>query len=442
MKDKKIVKKHECIVIGGGAAGMMAAIALAEYGIDTCILEHTSRIGTKILQTGNGKCNFTNLNLNENMYQNKNKQWVMEVIAQYGVNDTLKFFKNIGVYYKEKNGYVYPLSMTAASLQNALRLELENKRVKIHTDTIVNSISCFNIPEGNGTKDNDTKGNNLEDNVKGKFIIKCEGIDYLADTVIIATGSKAAPKTGSDGTGYELVRQMGIKVNKPLPALVQLISDDKKLCRLAAGVRSHGKIELYADDRKVSEDEGEIQYTDYGISGIPVFQVSRYAVKALDEKRNVHAVIDMLPDIDYEEIGHILTYRVEHEGYKTIEQFFEGMVNRKLVSMVCRKCNIDTGTYISDIKISALQKLLDNMKKYDICIIDNKGFENGQICQGGVDTKGVSSKDMQSLKVKGLFFAGEVLDVDGKCGGYNLQWAWSSARVAATGVKKYIDNRM
>ena len=420
MKDKIITKNHKCIIIGGGAAGMMAAITLAGYGIDTCILEHTSRIGTKILQTGNGKCNFTNLNMNKSMYQNKDTQWVMDVIDRFNVADTLEFFKKLGVYYKEKNGYVYPLSMTAASLQNSLRLDLENKKVRIHTDTIVKSIAI------------NTDGD------KKDFIIHCEGIDYIADAIIIATGSKAAPKTGSDGSGYELVKQLGIKVIKPLPALVQLVSKDKELCRLAAGVRSHGKVELYVDDVKVAEDMGEIQYTDYGISGIPVFQISRYAVKALDEKRNVYAVIDMLPDISDEELEYILDYRTEHEGYKTVEQFLEGVVNKKLVSMACKSCGVDVRQSVSELMIGKLKKLLVSMKHFEVHITGNKGFESGQICQGGVDLKGVSSSDMQSIKVPGLFFAGEVLDVDGKCGGYNLQWAWSSGRAAAEGVKNYI----
>ena len=133
-------KEHECIIIGGGAAGMMAAITLAGYGIETCILEHTSRIGTKILQTGNGKCNFTNLNMDETMYQNKDTKWVMDVINRFNVDAVLDFFKGIGIYHKEKNGYVYPLSMTASSLQNALRLELENKKVSIHTNVIIKNV--------------------------------------------------------------------------------------------------------------------------------------------------------------------------------------------------------------------------------------------------------------------------------------------------------------
>ncbi len=420
MGNTKIIKEHKCIVIGGGAAGMMAAITLAEYGIDVCILEHTQRIGTKILQTGNGKCNFTNLNMDESMYQNEDKKWVMDVIDRFGVSDTLEFFKKIGVYHKQKNGYVYPLSMTAASLQNALRMELENKKIRIHTNTRINNI--------------------LRTSVKNsKLKIECDGIDYIADAVIIATGSKASSKTGSDGSGYELVKKLGIKVVKPLPALVQLVAKDKKLCSIAAGVRSYGTVQIFIDGVKAAVDTGEIQYTDYGISGIPVFQVSRYAVKALDEKRDVQAYIDMLPDIDSVETEYILEYRIKNEGYKTAEQFFEGMVNKKLADMVCRKCNIDKGSIVSDIKISGIKKLLDCMKRFNIHIVDNKGFESGQICQGGVDLSCVSSSDMQSKNVEGIFFAGEVLDVDGRCGGYNLQWAWSSGRAAACGVKKYIE---
>lgn len=149
----------------------------------------------------------------------------------------------------------------------------------------------------------------------------------------------------------------------------------------------------------------------------------------------------MLPDIDDKEMEYILSYMVKQEGYKTVEQFFEGIVNKKLVTMVSRKCNIDAASRVSELKISKLQKLLENMKHFNVHIVDNKGFENGQICQGGVDLKAVSSSDMQSLRVAGVFFAGEVLDVDGRCGGYNLQWAWSSGKAAADGVRRYIKER-
>ena len=232
----KYVKKHECVIIGGGAAGMMAAVQLAGYGIDNCIIEHTGKIGSKILQTGNGKCNFTNLNMSSEMYQNKDNRLVMEVIDKFDVQHTLKFFKSIGVYYTQKDGYVYPHSKTAASLQNALRLAIKNAGIKVNMDTVINKIYK---KEADG---------------KDVFVLECDGIDFIADTVIIATGSKASPKTGSDGSGYELVRQLGIDIVKPLPALVQLVCGDKAVCKLGAGVRSHGSIELWVDGQCVAND--------------------------------------------------------------------------------------------------------------------------------------------------------------------------------------------
>lgn len=168
---------------------------------------------------------------------------------------------------------------------------------------------------------------------------------------------------------------------------MQLVSKDKELCRLAAGVRSHGKVELYVDDVKVAEDTGEIQYTDYGISGIPVFQISRYAVKALDEKRNVYAVIDMLPDISDEELEYILDYRTEHEGYKTVEQFLEGAVNKKLVSMACKSCGVDVRQSVSELKKVKLKKLLVSMKHFEVHITDNKGFESDRYVREALTLK-------------------------------------------------------
>ena len=399
----KYVKKHECVIIGGGAAGMMAAVQLAGYGIDNCIIEHTGKIGSKILQTGNGKCNFTNLNMSSEMYQNKDNRLVMEVIDKFDVQHTLKFFKSIGVYYTQKDGYVYPHSKTAASLQNALRLAIKNAGIKVNMDTVINKIYK---KEADG---------------KDVFVLECDGIDFIADTVIIATGSKASPKTGSDGSGYELVRQLGIDIVKPLPALVQLVCGDKAVCKLGAGVRSYGSIELWVDGQCVANDTGEIQYTDYGISGIPVFQVSRFAVKAIDENREVKAVINMIPDITDSDIEDIFNRRIIAEGYKTLEQFFEGLINKKLVAMIAARCKISESKHIADIDIEKMRHIIETMTHFGFVITGDKGFDYGQVCQGGVALDDIDISNMECKKVKGVFFAGEVVDVDGKCGGYNLQ---------------------
>lgn len=412
--------KCDCLVIGGGAAGMMAAITASGNNSKVIIAEHTKRIGSKILQTGNGKCNFTNLLMDENKFQNDDKEFVKKVLSKFGVSDTLAFFKKIGVYYKEKNGYVYPNSETAASLQNALRLEVMHKGVEV--------LNEFNINKCTLSKD-------------GKcFDITASDMTIKAKTVIIATGSKAAPKTGSDGSGYGLAKQLGHTIVKPLPALVQLISDDR-LCKTMAGVRSTGKVTLYINDKEIIHEHGEIQYTDYGISGIPVFQISRYAVKAVDLNKKVYTTIDMLPVYSYEELVSDTKKRMKYESYKTIEEYFSGLLNKKLVAAVAKRAKCDINAKMSNVKFEKVLEIIELMKDFRVDITGFKSFENAQVCQGGVSLDEINPETMESKLHKGLYFAGEVVDVDGKCGGYNLQWAWSSAYLAGNSAKHKINER-
>jgi predicted Rossmann fold flavoprotein len=418
MKDtRKSVMACDCAVIGGGAAGMMAAIAAAtDSDISVVIIEHTKRLGSKLLQTGNGKCNFTNLDMSRQMYQNADKEFVWNVIEKFDVTHTLDFFKSIGVYHKVKNGYVYPNSETAASLQDALRLEVAHRQIQTVMETTIHKITC--------------------DTDKMYYMDTDQGI-ISAHSVILATGSKAAPKTGSDGSGYQLATQLGHTVNKPLPALVQLVSDDV-LCKAMAGVRSTGSVEIYVNNTALTQDTGEIQYTDYGISGIPVFQISRYAVGAVDLHKKVKAIVDMLPEYTLDEIQEDIRKRIVPDGYKTVEQFFCGLLNKKLVLAVAKRAGVSVSDPIKQLGPEKILRMANIMKQFELRITSYKSFENAQICQGGVDLKDISSDSMQSTLHHGLFFAGEVLDVDGKCGGYNLQWAWSSGHLAGTSVHTYL----
>lgn len=397
----------DCCVIGAGAAGMMAAITAARNGAGVVLLEHTSKLGTKILQTGNGKCNFTNYHMVADKFSNADKDFVDEVLAKFNYQDTIEFFESIGVYHKERNGYVYPLSETAASLVEALKYELY--RLKVQTVTEVNiSELAYNDEVWAVMSDKDT---------------------YYCSSVIIATGSKAAPKTGSDGSGYRIAERLGHRVIKPLPALVQLVSDCA-CCKSMAGVRSVGTVKVTADGKEIASDTGEIQYTDYGISGIPVFQVSRYAVKALDEGADVKAVIDMFPGLSHEQLREYIEKQYEIAAHKTIEDFFGGLINKKLVSAAAKTAGVDGFTKVYKTDMDVLTGIACSMKTFVVNITGYKGFDNGQICQGGVDLSEISAKTCQSKICPGVYFAGEILDVDGPCGGYNLQWAWSSGYVA------------
>ncbi len=397
---------YDCAVIGGGASGMIAAITAARKGAKVVLIEHNKKLGTKLLQTGNGKCNFTNLYMSSQMYQNEDTEFVQNIIDKFNVSDTLKFFKELGVFYNERGGYVYPHSGTAASVQEALIFELGRLNVKVKTDFIVTAIE---------KKDN-------------RFIIKTEGFFYEASSVIIAAGSKASPKTGSDGSGYNLAANFGHTIIKPLPALVQLVSD-MKYCANLSGVRSTGNISLYVDSEFILSDYGEIQYTDYGISGIPVFQISRYAVKALDLHKKVSVTVDMLADIDRKDLYKDIEKRITADKNKNIEQFFAGILNKKLIYGTAKAMGLDLNAPVKDIGVQKLCEFTDNLRKFKFDITGSKGFDTAQVCQGGVNLNEINH-NMESKLIKNLFFAGEIADVDGRCGGYNLQWAWSSGYVA------------
>lgn len=259
---------------------------------------------------------------------------------------------------------------------------------------------------------------------------------FCGHACILATGSKAAPKTGSDGSGYTLARKLGHHIIKPLPALVQLTSDNP-LCKAMSGVRSTGTVTVFADGNPVASDTGEIQYTDYGISGIPVFQVSRYAVKAADSKRIVTAVLDMLPDFEAETLITQSIKRMYQHNTQDIVTFFSGLLNKKLVQAVAKNCGYPAGTTMDALGKKGIAKMITAFKDFSFDITGSRSFDAAQICQGGVSLEEVDSQFMQSLLCPGLFFAGELLDVDGKCGGYNLQWAWSSGHLAGTSAAQY-----
>jgi hypothetical protein len=263
----------------------------------------------------------------------------------------------------------------------------------------------------------------------GLFKLTTNQGKFDADTLILATGSKAAPKTGSDGSGYTLAKSLGHTVKKPLPALVQLTSNHAQ-CKAMAGVRSTGTVTLYVDGKETAKDFGEIQYTDYGISGIPVFQISRYAVLAKDKNKSVTAVIDMLPDFSAEELFKNMQARLKYDGYKDLVTYFSGLLNKKLVLAVLKMLGINSNMSAENAGLKQIKRICCAMKEFQFHITGSRSFDNAQVCQGGVKLSEINSDTLESNICSGLFFAGEVLDVDGKCGGYNLQWAWSSGYVA------------
>lgn len=408
--------KKSVYIIGAGPAGMMAAITAAESRADVTLLEHNDRIGKKILSTGNGRCNFSNVNQKEEFYRSDNKKFPWEVIQKYPVEQTIDFFETLGIYPKDKNGGLYPFSEQASAVLDVLRMEVERLRIHVLTGIHVKEIV------------RQKKGFRILATVNGK-----EEKRFLADSIVLCTGSKAASKLGSDGSGYDLAKKLGHHMIPVVPALVQLKCKENYFKSLA-GIRLHGKVSLYVEQKLQGNDTGEIQLTDYGISGIPVFQISRYAAKGIYEKKAVHAVLDFMPDMSSEELEKFLLQRKSERPVKEMEQFFTGIFNKKLITVLLKNANISLHKKAGELSIKEIKNLVFHIKEWKVEIIGTNPFEQAQVCAGGVDTREIDPETMESKLVDGLYFAGELVDVDGICGGYNLQWAWSSGYLAGKGA--------
>lgn len=394
-------------VIGGGAAGMMAAITAAREGVKVTILEHKDRIGKKILSTGNGRCNFTNTFQTPACYRSDNRDFAWNIIQKFNVEKTISFFKELGIYPKDRNGYLYPYSDQAAAILEVLQIEIAKLDICVMTE--INVLDIQPIKRG--------------------IRVTTDKKTITVDSVILACGSKAAPVTGSDGSGYQLAKLLGHRIVPVLPALVQLRCAEK-FYKSISGVRVQGTVEIYADDISLASDTGEIQLTNYGISGIPVFQVSRYAAKAIYQKQSVTAVLNFMPDMNKDEFLSFLQERITLCPHKTLDEFFTGIFPKKLCELWIRLSRLPKEMRVSDLSGEQLEKLVLLIQHLRTHITETNAFEQAQICCGGVDTTEINPDTLESNYVPGIYFAGELLDVDGICGGYNLQWAWSSGFVA------------
>ncbi len=399
------------IIIGGGASGLMAAITAARNGAKVTVLEHRNQIGKKLLATGNGRCNFTNTNQALSHYHSENPLKMAMSLQEFTYQDTISFFKELGILPKSRNGYLYPHSDAASAVLEVLRMECEHLKVKIACQTEVQSI----------------------EKCEEMFRIHTPGWTYEAERVILAAGSMAAPATGSDGSGYVLAGRLGHKVIEPYPALVQLLSKERFLNALA-GLRVDARVTLYADGCPVNSDRGEVQLNANNISGIPVFQVSAEAAKAIRAGKQCHVLLDFLPDLTEEQLAAEMNVRLITGGYKTAVNFFTGLFAKKLSEIICQRSGISKTLRAEDFTENDIKKLCKQIKEFEIKINGTNGFEHAQCCGGGVSLDEIDPVTMESLLIPGLFFCGEILDVHGDCGGYNLQWAWTSGYLAGKSV--------
>lgn len=437
-------RKRTVAVIGGGAAGMMAAIEAARAGAIVTLIEKNPQLGKKLATTGNGRCNYTNLDMGDRIggkFRGFHPEFAASALDALPPEAVLDWFRAIGVEPRFRGSYVYPNSDQASAVVDALREELHRLSVKVHYNAEVKSVQRIDADTEVSAAKTSMPGKAAsaseirEKRNAGYFMIQCTDAVVKADRVILAAGSKAAPKTGSNGDGYFIARKLGHTIVPYVPALCGIRCAGDAF-RALAGIRTEAALELVIDGHSVDREAGELQLVDYGISGIPVFQLSRYAAYALQEGKKAAVYINFLPGFtdeaeDPRECAlRLYRQRQQRLAGRKMESFFTGLLHQKLGQLLLRMASVRPELPVAELSEKQLRSLASLSVRFKAECVEMNGFLQAQVVAGGVDTTEVDPGTMASRLVPGLYFAGEVLDIDGICGGYNLQWAWASGFVA------------
>ena len=390
----------KAVIIGAGASGLALAINLSKKygGENIALIERLDRVGKKLLSTGNGQCNLTNNDCDMGHFHSKNNGFFGEIINKYGKNSIVSFFNSLGIPICYDGDRAYPLSKQASSVLDALRFKLASLKTKVFLNAKV-----IGLNRENGVY------NILTDN----------GENYEAENVIVAVGGKAQKHLGTDGGSYILLENFGHKLTKIYPSIVQLKADVKMLKGLK-GLKQKVKASALVNGKVVSKTCGDIMFTDYGLSGNVSFYLSSYFAGA----SNCEMVVDFCPELSLGELKNLLSKKQENCPYLTAEYLLQGIMNGKIASAILKNSGVDLSLRINKINID---KVLDVVKNYRVKILGTLGFDTAQVTKGGIDVTDFNSKTLESKLSKNLYAVGEVLDVDGDCGGYNLTWAFSSA---------------
>lgn len=412
----------ELVIVGGGASGLMAAITSKRIlgdAVNVTILERLERSGKKILATGNGKCNLTNVSLDKKYYNEPN--FVESAFKKFGYNETINFFDSIGVLTKvDRDGRVYPLPEAATAVVDNLRNELK----RLNIEERIN----FDIRK-------------IQKNTHLFTLINSRGLKVEADAVIIASGGKASPVLGSNGTSMQLLKSFDLKLTENYPGLIG-VKVDQNLIKGLGGIRVKGVVSLYEKKDKIWEDSGEIQFKNDGISGIVIMQMTSHIGRIMLKRprANFTFSIDLWPDKTQEEVNQYLLDRQYRFKDLANENFLVGVVNKSLGINLLRRAKIEIAGDVKDISHREMLRLGNLIKNLSFDVKSTYDFANAQVTIGGLDLKEVNPDTLEVLKVPGLFVSGEALNVDGECGGFNLQWAWTSGYLAGTGAAMYLHN--
>ena len=397
-------------IIGGGAAGMAAALAASEYeNAQVVLMERQARLGKKLSATGNGRCNLSNIHAAEGGYHGDDRHFHEYALNQYPPSETLQWFSGLGLYtVTEPSGKVYPYSDQANSVVDVLRFSLERPNIQVLTDFEVQKVK--------------------KDGAVFSVSARSETLEF--DRLIIACGGLAGTKLGGTMSGYKLLRSFGHKCTKLRPTLVQVKTSWPGVSALK-GVRANCKAGIYQNGRLHRSSEGEIQFTEFGLSGPVIYEISRDACQGGGEWE---CTLDFLPEISSDALAALLEKR--KSSPLTAEDLFTGILHNRLGRVIVKEAGIRGNLPICDLREDQLLDVVNLAKGFTVTLTEPLGMDAAQVTAGGIFTNEFDPTTMQSRLVPGLYACGEVLDVDGDCGGYNLQWAWSSGRLAGFSTGK------
>ena len=411
-------RDYDVVIIGGGAAGLAAGcfIGLSGRRLKVAILEHSSRVGSKLLSTGNGRCNLSNESVTAGDYSGwsagSKEEFAKAPLSAFTPGDARDFFAGLGVPLTSKEGRLYPRALQASGVLDALRFCCVENNVEIITLANINNMAkregAFEI-----------KGDIGDEAASERLFVR-------AGRVILATGGLAAPRTGSDGSGYALAKGFGHSVTDTMPHLAPLKSNERFLTALS-GVRTEAVLSLYAGDRHIADNSGELQFTKQGISGIVSFELCAQAGYALKDNQKVTVYADLLPKEAADDLISDIRHRKDIFGSRSCADMLLGIANKKIVTTLCKLSGVSAGKNAAEFTDEAIISFTRLIKALPIRISGISGYDDAQVTAGGIDTRDIDPHTMGSRLCPGLYFAGEIVDVTGRCGGYNLHWCWASA---------------
>jgi len=391
-------------IIGAGASGLVCAIEAARKGLHVTLFEKNGKVGRKILATGNGKCNISNEKISLERYHGASVGFAKEALRRFDTFTCKAFFRSLGLEMREgEEGRLYPMNHQASSVVDMLLHEVRSLHVSIVLESEVSKI--------------EKKGD--------EFILHVNAQTYVFDACVIATGSVAMPTLGSSGSGYAFAKSLGHSVIEPYPSLVQFVCDEPHL-KEVSGVKMDANVELYIANQKCQSVQGDLLFTAYGLSGSAILDLSRKASHALVHDESVHVVLDLLPMLSREALTSLLQKRLSVAKDKSLSLWLEGMIPKKLAHFIIENTKIAHLKEASALGVKEIKKIVFALKALRLHVKATKGFESAEVCAGGVDVSELDAKNLMSKKIANLYFCGEVLDIDGDCGGFNLHFAWAS----------------